>query len=193
TGVVFCGGKSSRMGADKALLRGEDGRSLLERACAALRPLVSEVWLACGPRARYGETGLTLVLDQREDGGPLAGLEAVLERASTRWVVVLACDMPRVSTEHVQGLLERADAQDLDACWMETEAGAEPLCAVYSRACLEPVRAALDAGERRMIAFHTRSSAGRALRLAGLRPQSLGLAANLNTPADWEAFQEGTR
>ncbi|HUR28293.1 MAG TPA: molybdenum cofactor guanylyltransferase [Planctomycetota bacterium] len=193
TGVVFCGGKSSRMGEDKALLRGEDGRSMLERACATLRPLVGEVWLACGPRARYGELGLTLVLDRREDGGPLAGLEAVLERATTRWVAVLACDMPRVATAHVQRLLEHAHEADLDACWMETEAGAEPLCAVYSRACLEPVRAALDAGERRMIAFHARPSAGRALRLAGLRPREDGLTQNLNTPSDWKAFLEGTR
>ncbi len=193
TGIVFCGGKSSRMGFDKALLVDDQGRTMLERARQTLSPLAGEIWLACGAQARYAELGLPLVLDERADGGPLAGLEASLERSSTRWLAVLACDMPRVSPDTMAGLLRHAEAADLDACWLQSSAGAEPLCAVYSRACLAPVRAALDAGERRMIAFHSYPVAGRALRLAGLDATDSSLTQNLNTPADWDDFRKGTR
>ena len=193
TGVVFCGGKSSRMGVDKALLVDGEGRSLLERACATLRPIAGEVRLACGAQARYAELGLPLILDQRAEGGPLAALEAALEHSSTRWLVVLACDMPRISTPTLVELLRKSEAEDLDACWLKTSKGAEPLCAVYSRACLEPVRTALDAGLRRMIAFHVYPAAGRALRLASLDFDLPGLTQNLNTPADWDDFRKGTR
>ncbi|HTF90951.1 MAG TPA: molybdenum cofactor guanylyltransferase [Planctomycetota bacterium] len=193
TGVVFCGGKSSRMGVDKALLTDEQGHTMLERARRALAPLSREVWLACGPSARYADLGLPLVLDQRPDGGPLAGLETVLDRATTAWVAVLACDMPRVSSDSLRRLLHKAEAESLDACWMETTSGTEPLCAVYARTCLVPVRAALDAGRRRMIAFHAYPVGGRALRLAGLDVSEPHLAQNLNTPADWDEFRKGTR
>ena len=193
TGVVFCGGRSRRMGVDKALLVDDAGRSLLQRACATLAPLADELMLACGPSPRYGELGLTLVLDRRQDGGPLAGLEAALECARTHWLAVLACDMPRASTATLAALLLEAERADLDACWLATPAGVEPLCAVYSRACLEPVRAALEAGERRMIAFHEYPVSGRALRLAGMDLRGVDLASNLNTPADWDLFCKGTR
>jgi molybdopterin-guanine dinucleotide biosynthesis protein A len=86
----------------------------------------------------------------------------------------------------------RAEAQDLDVCLLETTAGLEPLCAVYSRACLEPVRAALDAGERKMVAFHGRTTGGRSLRIAAQRARAEDVVRNLNTPDDWAEFRRGT-
>ncbi len=181
------------MGVDKALLVDAQGRSMLERARLCLAPLASEVLLACGPAPRYGELGLELVLDRRPDGGPLGALEASLERSETRWLAVLACDMPRATTETLTQLLERAQADDLDICSLATQAGVEPLCAVYSRACLEPVRAALDCGERRMVSFHASLSNGRGLRIARFNPGVCDVAHNLNTPKDWDDFQSSAR
>ena len=181
------------MGVDKALLVDAQGRSLLQRACAVLEPLVAEVWLACGPAARYQELGKTLVLDLRHDGGPLAGLEAALQKVQSPWILVLACDMPNATTATLASLLEHAQQADLDACWLNSPAGPEPLCAAYSKNCLEPVRAALEAGERRMLAFHTYPVSGRALRLAGLNLDEARLARNLNTPADWDDFRTSKR
>ncbi len=191
--VIFCGGKSSRMGVDKALLTDAQGRSMLERAHLCLAPLAAEVLLACGPAARYGELGLSLVLDRRLDGGPLGALEASLERSNSRWLAVLACDMPNATTATLVQLLERAQAEDLDVCSLATQAGLEPLCAVYSRACLEAVRAALDCGERRMVSFHAFASNGRALRIARVNAGEPDVAHNLNTPKDWDDFQSSAR
>ena len=82
-----------------------------------------------------------------------------------------------------------------DACLLATGKGMEPLFAVYRKTCLEPVRAALAAGERRIISFHGLPTAsGRPLRIGTLDERDLpgalvsrGVAANVNTPADLSA------
>lgn len=182
TGVVLCGGRSVRMGRDKSLLE-LGGRTLLERAIAVLDGIAPEVLLACGPAERYADLGRPLVVDAFPDGGPLAGLEAGLRRAKTEWIAALACDMPRAEPSIFGELLARAERDGLDVCFLRTDRGVEPLCAVYRRTCLEPMRAALEAGERKVVSFlrfEPRSNAGE----VELEP---GLALNLNTPAEFQA------
>jgi molybdopterin-guanine dinucleotide biosynthesis protein A len=182
TGVVLCGGRSLRMGRDKSLLE-IGGRTLLERAIAVLDAQADEVLLACGPAERYEELGRPLVLDAFPDGGPLAGIEAGLSRARTEWIAALACDMPRAEPSIFAALLDRAERDGLDVCFLRTARGVEPLCAVYRKTCLEPVRAALGKGERKVVSFLRVEPRVRAGELE-LEP---GLAVNLNTPAEFEA------
>ena len=182
TGVVLCGGRSLRMGKDKSLLE-IGGRTLLERAIAVLDGIAEEVLLACGPAERYAELGRPLVTDAFPDGGPLAGLEAGLRRANTEWIAALACDMPRAEPSIFAELLDRAERDDLDVCFLRTDRGVEPLCAVYRKTCLEPMGAALARGERKVVSFlrfEPRPKAGD----LELEP---GLAVNLNTPAEFQA------
>jgi molybdopterin-guanine dinucleotide biosynthesis protein A len=161
TGLVLCGGRSRRMGRDKAVLA-LGGTTLIERAVGVLAGIARETLIATGPEPRYPELGLECVLDRVADAGPLAGLEAGLARSRSEWTAALACDMPRVDARVIEILHDRAKERDLDACLLATRRGVEPLCAVYRRTCLEPVRAALDAGERAMVSFH-----------AGLRVETL--------------------
>jgi molybdopterin-guanine dinucleotide biosynthesis protein A len=193
-GLVLCGGESSRMGFDKALAR-LDGRPLVERAAARLARLAPRVLLATGRRPRYGRLGLEAVLDPVPGAGPLSGLVAGLERAAelgARHVVVLACDLPWADETFLAALLERARAEDLDACLLAVEGGLEPAYGVYSVRCAEPARRSLEAGERKLTAFHARPLAGRGLRLGTLSPQGAERAParptafNVNTPADLE-------
>ena len=178
----------------KARLR-VGARTLLEAAVDTLRRLTPDVVLACGVEDRYGELGLERVRDRVADGGPLAGLEAALERADG-WVLALACDMPRADVRVFEALLERARERGLDACLLETEGGLEPLFAVYRRACLAAVRRAIDAGERKMTSFH----GARGLRIGALAVRELppdlthgDHARNLNTPEELSAERETTR
>jgi len=190
-GAVLCGGGSRRMGQDKALLS-LAGKSLLARAAEVLAALGAPVVLACGAEDRYAQLGLERVLDRGADLGPLAGLEAALDRAchaGNGYICVLACDMPRASARVFEQLLLRAEARGADACLLATPAGLEPLLAVYSTRCLDSVRRALDAGERRMDAFHRRFGA---LVIETLDTQDLPeetpaeVARNLNTPAEFQ-------
>lgn len=180
-----------RMGRDKALLELR-GRPLIAYSLDALHGVADDVVIAPGVEGRYLELGLPLVLDVVPDGGPLSGLCAVLESARTPWVAVLACDMPRASSEVLEHLAERALEGGHDACMLRTEAGLEPLCAVYHVRCAPFVRAALEAGERKLLSFRAIEIAGRRLSVAELderelAPQRRGAACNVNTPADYHA------
>ena len=199
-GVVFCGGASQRMGRDKAALP-LAGHSLLERATAVLDRVAGSVVLACGPEDRYAELGRPRVLDAAPDLGPLGGLSAALEHlvdssaerpAADPWLAALACDMPRARAEVFEALLARARERDADACLLETDGGVEPLYAVYRGTCLAAVRAALAAGERRMISFHdtlTVTTLAESELAGGLR----SCAVNVNTPSDYERELEVAR
>jgi len=191
TGVVLCGGMSSRMGEDKgSLCLGDD--ALVDRAIEALEDVCGEVVLACGDEERYVDRGLRLVMDKETGRGPLEGIASSLESTGAEWVVVLACDLPRVVAEVPEALLARARAEELDACLFESSRGMEPLIAAYRRTSLAPMREALAEGLRRMDSFYERSRAdGSALKIGNLSEgelsemtRRLDVAHNLNTPLD---------
>lgn len=201
SGLVLCGGRSTRMGRDKARLDLE-GRTLIERAIGVLAPLCAhggEVLLACGADERYGELGPRLCRDRSPGAGPLAGIEAGLAAARPGWVCVLAVDMPRVRPAHFESLLSRARSGGLDVVLARSASGDEPLLGVYHTRVLGAVRRALAAGERKVTSFlnHTlgESLAGdppaRTARVAwhaALESAGDGacFAENLNTPDDLE-------
>lgn len=181
SGLVLCGGASSRMGTDKARLE-LDGRPLLAHALATLDELGVSARLACGSAPRYGEYARELVLDDVPGAGPLAGLTAGLEaaaRAGESWVVVLACDMPHARARVLARLLEHARARGLDACLAGLERGSQPAYAVYHTRCAVPARAALEAGERRLVSFH----AGLSVEVLPLE-RDAATACNVNTPEE---------
>lgn len=91
TGFVLAGGRSTRMGQDKALLLLE-GIPLVQRAVAKLHAVASEVFLL-GNREELAPFA-PLVPDLRESCGPLGGMEAALSRASHDWSLILPVDMP---------------------------------------------------------------------------------------------------
>jgi molybdopterin-guanine dinucleotide biosynthesis protein A len=115
-----------------------------------------------------------------------------MEAVPAEWYAVLACDMPGVQSALLQRLLQRARERELAACLLSGERGVEPLCAVYHRRCLEPMRAAREAGDLRVVAFAERpGAAGERLRVGELPVGELGpeLGAedptwNLNEPLD---------
>ncbi len=187
-GVVVCGGASLRMGRDKALLELE-GRTLLERAVETLRALVPDVLLACGAEPRYRELGLELVPDRHPGVGPLAGLLAALERieeAGSSACLALACDMPGALSSVFERLTLRLVESGADACLLATPAGLEPLHAVYRTSVLPAVRASVERGERRLIAFHP------GIRVATLgtwelEPAERDCARNVNRPEEFLA------
>jgi molybdopterin-guanine dinucleotide biosynthesis protein A len=177
------------MGRDKAELE-VGGCTLLERALGVARTTCDEVLLAAGPSPRYVDHGVRVILDRAPDLGPLAGLEAALDAARAQRVLFLAVDMPAVEADLARALFDRAERDDCDALLLRGPGGVEPLCGVYHVRVLPAVRAALDAGERRMVALFTHALAdGRRARLDVFDPAGCGgaeAARNVNTTADLE-------
>lgn len=183
-GVVLCGGRSTRMGADKALLVFE-GESLLARAARVLAPITPDLQLACGPQERYAEFGWRLLVDSALDLGPLGGLEAALADGTVEWVLVLACDMPSIDTEILARLLEEARARDLDVCLVRSERGLEPLCGAWRATMLVPVRRTLARGERRVVApLEEPRADGTLPRVGFVDVVDVECVLNLNAPGD---------
>lgn len=176
-GFVLAGGSSSRMGRDKASLPWL-GSTLVEVVASRVFEAAGSVTLI-GPPERYANIPIPIIPDLRPGLGPLAGIETALDRTVAEWNLVLACDMPSVTTAFLNELLDRAERLDPDCLVPVVPSGRlQPLCAVYHRRCLEPFRAALDSGTRRMT--------GALATVAFMRHpvNSEMLFANLNTPAD---------
>lgn len=148
TAVIMAGGDSRRMGKDKAnLLLGE--RTLLQSVIATLQPLFPEVIIS----VRQPRSGIDLpqVCDDPAHSGPLAGLAAALEHASTPWIFAVACDMPFITPAVIEYLaFQRADCQ---AVVPVVGGFPQPLAAFYARSCLDVVRDILNSnGKHSMLA-----------------------------------------
>ena len=175
------------MGEDKALLE-IAGVSLLERTLALLATITPDVRIACGAAPRYTEFGRALVLDRTADLGPLGGLEAALAEGGAEFVLATACDMPRLDARLFETLVQTARSEALDVCIVRSERGAEPLCGVWRASMLAPVRAALEHGERRVIAaFDEALADGTRPKVGFVELDDMERVRNLNTPADLAA------
>ena len=152
-GFAVAGGRSRRMGRDKALLAWKGG-TLLDHAIGRLRAVCDEVHVLSGPEHRYAERGLPVDVDAVPEGGPLAGLAAALAAAAPRPALLLAIDIPFATVDLLAHI--RDAIAGWDAAVPAHAGGHEPLCAAYAPACLGPVQEALAAGERRMTSFWPR-------------------------------------
>ena len=185
-GYILVGGKSSRFGRDKALVE-IGGRPLALRVADALSPVTGEVTLVGAPE-KYLRLGLRVIPDPLPDFGPLAGILAALEDSKSAWNLLVACDMPGISSEFLSFLLERARESRADVMLpMDAGGRAEPLCAVYALGSQGAIRQAIERGT------HKVSDAFDQLQVGRLLPAEYGrfdpdgrLFANLNSPADWE-------
>lgn len=181
-GWVLAGGRSSRMGTDKALLE-IDGRPLLLRVADRLSQVCGSVAIIGNPD-RYANSGLRVVPDSFPGLGPLAGIEAALAATSAEANLIAACDMPSLDAGNLQALFE---AGGDCAIPQHADGKIEPLCAVYQRRCHARVRELLESGIRGVTeALRLLETDGFALRYVQVTARET--FANLNTPEDLARF-----
>ncbi len=182
-GFVLAGGKSSRMGKDKALLP-FNGKTLVEHVCAVVAESAGNVTLI-GSQERYGHLGIPVLPDLRPGYGPLAGIETALSAERAEWNLVVACDLPLVSATLFTQLLEVARESEADCVLPISEDGrAQPLMAVWNRSALAHVRLALDSGLRKV------TEAIENMKVLHWRVHDEGSFTNVNTAEEWRAFTE---
>jgi molybdopterin-guanine dinucleotide biosynthesis protein A len=147
-GFVLAGGRSTRMGTDKALMTWQ-GEPLVARALAQLRRLGLRARIA-GTRpdlAQYAE-----VVDDAHPGcGPLAGIEAALAASDAELNLFVPVDLPLVPDAFLRWMVERARATDALATVPFVSGRAEPLCAVYHRSLAPGIAQALERGEYKVM------------------------------------------
>lgn len=181
-GFVLTGGKSSRMGKDKAMLSFR-GRTLVECVAECVKEAAGSVTLV-GQADRYAFLGLPAIEDERSGCGPLGGIVAALAQEQAEWNLVVACDMPNVTAEWLRELLKRADSTQADAVIpIGPSTIPDPLCAVYRRTCLVPARESLANGRWKVI------DAFSGCRIEWLAVKDKHRLINTNTPGEWDAIQ----
>lgn len=153
TGVsaaVMAGGKSRRMGRDKAWLDLGDGRPIVRRVIEVLREVADEVLVVANDE-RYRSLGLRVVPDRFPEGGALGGIATGVGAATHDRVLVAACDMPFLRPEVFRLVVERGEGHD--AVVPRVGGEFETLHALYKKACLAPMERALASGKMRVISF----------------------------------------
>lgn len=143
TGIILVGGKSRRMGRDKAFLEVE-GKPLFEIILELFRESFERVLLVGNRAERFAGYGLPVVPDLYP-GSSLGGLYTGLHESETDHVFVSSCDLPFPSAEVLRYLCSLKEG--FDAVVPSTKYGYEPLFALYSKNCLAPIKALLDRGE----------------------------------------------
>ena len=182
---VLAGGRSSRMGSDKALLPiGEV--NLLQLTLARAREAAPKTVIV-GSRERYAQYG-DVIADLIPGCGPLSGIHAALSTTQSELNLLLSVDMPLMSPDFLHWLLQMAAACDELAVVPEAEGRTQPLCSVFRRQALGEVECALRTGEykvdRLFTVLPTRLISEIDWRAAGFPPD---IFRNVNTPEEYAA------
>jgi molybdopterin-guanine dinucleotide biosynthesis protein len=152
-GVILAGGASRRFGTPKALAL-VGGQRIVDRVLDALAGAVPEVVVSANDPWLFDDLDLDVIPDVHSGIGPLAGIHAALHHAVERaWpgALVVACDLPYVTTDVLRLVVRRASVSPADAVVPESHGryGSEPLCAFYSTECIPVVEAMIAEGEHR--------------------------------------------
>jgi molybdopterin-guanine dinucleotide biosynthesis protein A len=148
--VIFAGGKSSRMGTDKALLSFGSSDSLIHYQYERLNRLFASTYISVKTADKIPFSA-SIIEDHPGSAvfAPTAGFVAVFEQLEAKRIFVLSVDTPFVNADIIRRLLE-ADRDDLDAVIARTPTGSHPMCGIYHRTLLPEFQAMLTSGNHRL-------------------------------------------
>ena len=174
---IMLGGKSTRMGTDKALVK-LGGKTLLDRAVERWQSYGGGLQLSVGSaeRSALAPEGITAIEDLYVERGPMGGLHAGLQACSTPLLLLVAVDSPFLGEEQAD-LLVRSIG-DGDACVYTIDGRPQPLFGLYRAECAPMAEELLVLGENRMNGLLKR------LNTVYIPTQQEALFRNLNTPEE---------
>jgi molybdopterin-guanine dinucleotide biosynthesis protein A len=181
---VLAGGRSLRMGRDKAFLELQ-GRTLLERALTIARNISDNVRIV-GPREKFAPYG-PVIEDVYPGQGPLAGIHAALTTSQSELNFMVALDTPFLDAGFARYLVEQASVSAATVTVPRVAGRVQPLCAVYRRAFAAVAENALRQERNNIVplfaAVTTREIDDAELRRLAYDPRMFD---NLNTPEEWD-------
>ena len=190
TAIILAGGESSRMGQDKALMS-IGKQTLLSQICLLAQECAIAVSVVTPRSEKYQKVvphGCGLVKERLVMGGqsntPLIGFAQGLEIVETQWVLLLACDLPRLSSSQVkqwsEGLTTVLPTEI--ALLPRHHKGWEPLCGFYRRDCLASLKTYINGGGRSFQAWLKQHQ------VKELNLSDRTCLFNCNTPKDWQSL-----
>ncbi len=193
-GFILTGGKSSRMGRDKAFLKiGE--KTFLENALETLAPVCKQVKIVLNrSQTHFIEklpAGISYIFDIYENRGALGGLHAALKTCKTEFAVILAVDLPFVTSGAIESLCEMiADKKEISAVIpRQNDERLQPLCAVYRvKDCLPKAEELLSKNESVSVRGFLKTLEVKIIESKSLS-QKENLLKNINSPVDFQSME----
>jgi len=199
TAIILAGGKSSRMGTDKAMLL-VNGQPMIEKVAGQLDGFFNQILISANDVEKYTFLGFDVVPDEMPGQGPLMGIASALRASANELNFVVACDIPYIDLHYVRKML--AEAKDVDIVVLITDnhkvskttnrntqyavrnTRFEPLFAVYRKSMLEAINKVLSSGGRKISDVFSRC------RVKYIELGDAKWLMNLNTMADYEDFRK---
>lgn len=182
--IILAGGKSSRMGTDKALLK-LNNRPLLQILGEIVQSVTQFNYVVTPWPERYTDIlppDCQLVRESGESKGPLVAFAQGLAKVDTEWVLLLACDLPCLQVEAIKewiNLLPGIPETAIAVLPKHPTKGWEPLIGFYRSRTLRPLEQFIAQGGRSFQAWLAQQE------VAELVVNEPKLLFNCNTPADW--------
>ena len=190
TGAILAGGHSSRFGSNKALFA-PDGETLISKAAGLLRSVAREVLVSASQTnaGDYDFLGLEIVVDQHPDSGPMGGLETLLQRCTTPWLLVLTCDMPFVDKDTLITMISSLTGEPDNAlyqsdrphalAWQRCDGSISPFPLLIERSALPKLQSRMRTGSLSMKGLLSD------LDTYYIMSPDTRLLSNINRPEDW--------
>lgn len=179
--AVLAGGKSSRMGTDKALLE-LDGKNFITKLCDELDCFEEKI-IARGNRSDIKDISWKIISDLYPERGPIGGLHAVLSACSSDAMFCVSCDMPLLQISLAKELCGYM-REGIDAVIAVTEDGRKhPLCGVYRKSVLPVLEEQILEGNNRMMAALQQMR----VEYVTIHSQNSQQLKNINTPEEYKS------
>ena len=190
TGAILAGGHSSRFGSNKALFA-PNGETLISKAAGLLRSVAREVLVSASQTnaGDYDFLGLEIVVDQHPDSGPMGGLETLLQRCTTPWLLVLTCDMPFVDKDALVTMVSSLTGEPDNAlcqrdrphalAWQRCDGSISPFPLLIERSALPILQSRMRTGSLSMKGLLSD------LDTYYIMSHYNRLLSNINRPEDW--------
>ena len=151
TGIILSGGKSTRMGEDKAFIELE-GVPIVRRIYTLFKELFQEVIIVTNQQELFKNFDSKIYSDLIPNQGALGGLYTGLFFSTFQYSFCVACDMPFLKKALVQYIINHIEGEDVIV--PRTEDGLQPLHAIYSKNCLDPIKIIMEQGKYKIIDFY---------------------------------------
>ncbi len=142
TGIILCGGKSTRMKQDKALLKLGD-RFVIEIVADVMKNVFSEVLLSTNKSEEYSFLNLQVIKDIYKQKGPLSGIHASLVHSPTEKIFLISCDMPLINIEMIKFIADYKS--DKKIIIPKSNGRTHQLCGVYSKSLIRDIEEIISA------------------------------------------------
>jgi len=146
--VIFAGGKSSRMGEDKALLPFANHSTLIEFQYKRLKQIFQDVYISCKDASKF-DFEAEFIEDEKDIFAPTIGFVSAFNRLHVKHIFVLSVDTPFVSENEIKEIIKQKD-KNFDAIIAEVNNSIHPLCGLYSRSLYVSFTAMLQNNEHKL-------------------------------------------